>query len=282
MEESLTYSSYLKIQELTSLQRPLSKPSAHDELLFIITHQAYELWFKQLIFELETIIQLIDQSRWSSCFHLFNRVIQVFRLLIQQIDILETMTAEEFNQFRSKLNPASGFQSGQFRELELLAGNDPQNYAPFMKLDPEWKNRIQKRSRLATLRTAWQGAFERDGFEMKDCESAQSAVVAVYRDETKNNLKTLCEKLIEIDEQIWLWRFRHLQMVERMIGQKPGTGGSLGASYLETTLKRRLFPELWGARTFMGTGVDYGRSRKSARTGLASAPAKRKGTATKS
>lgn len=278
----LTYSSYLKIDELTSLQEPLSRPVAHDELLFIITHQAYELWFKQVIFELETIIQLIEKDAWDECFHLFNRVLQIFRVLIQHIDLLETMTAQDFNHFRSNLNPASGFQSGQFRELELLLGMDPQNYAHLMKLSPEWKDRIQKRSRLATLRSAWTRALEKHLEIGKDPESIRIATVDIYK--KHGPLRTLCENLISLDEQIWLWRFRHLQMVERMIGMKPGTGGSLGASYLETTLKKKLFPELWDARTYMGEGErpEYGRIRSKARTGLASAPSKRKGAATKS
>lgn len=323
-DETLSYSSYLKVPELISLQEPLSRPVAHDELLFIIIHQTYELWFKQVIFELESIIQHIENDRWFDCFHLMNRVSQIFRVLIQQIDILETMTAEDFNQFRSNLNPASGFQSGQFREFELLAGIDPQHYAPFMKLNPEWKTRIQKRARLATLRSAFLNALDRHGLTgvgisgskkpaapgaavratvraavratvldstERDAE-IRKAMVEIYSpsrrnpentkyDTTLRDLRSLCEGLIGLDEQTWLWRFRHLQMVERMIGMKPGTGGSLGASYLETTLKKRLFPELWDARTQMGGSQRpaYGALRSSARTGLASAPAKRKGAA---
>ncbi|MBI3294991.1 MAG: tryptophan 2,3-dioxygenase [Deltaproteobacteria bacterium] len=284
-KEKLTYASYLKVPELLTLQKPLSSPVAHDELLFIITHQAYELWFKQVIFELEAIIQFIDKDSWTDCFHLFNRVNHIFKVMILQIDVLETMTAEDFNHFRSKLNPASGFQSGQFREFELLVGVNPEQYAPFMKLDPEWKDRIQTRARLSTLRSAFVAALTRHNLTAKtDPDSVRDAVVEIYRNRSRGELRTLCENLIQIDEQTWLWRFRHLQMVERMIGMKPGTGGSLGAGYLETTLKKRLFPELWDARTYMG-GVDrpeYGSLRNKALTGLPSAPVKRKGTAKRS
>src|SRR5262245_28990374 len=125
---SLTYSSYLKVPELLELQRPLSSPMAHDEMLFIVVHQAYELWFKEIIFEMETLIDNLRTGDFLSSYRLMDRICEIFRVLIQQVDILETMTPVDFNRFRSHLNPASGFQSFQFREFELLSGADPADY----------------------------------------------------------------------------------------------------------------------------------------------------------
>lgn len=256
-EKALTYSKYLRIKELTSLQVPLASPAAHDEMLFIVIHQVYELWFKLLNYEMVSLIQSIENDRLVSAFHSLHRIDEIFRVLIQQIDVLETMTPVEFNQFRSNLNPASGFQSLQFREFELLAGASLEDYEQFAKIDPEWGTTLQTRGTGPNLRKAFFSILKSKKLIAQiSPEEISKAVLKVYQGEDFPGLRSLLEHLIRFDEQLLLWRFRHVQMVERMIGNKPGTGGSLGAAYLRTTLKKRMFPELWEARTQMG-GATY-------------------------
>lgn len=252
-DSSLTYSRYLKVKELIALQEPVSEPEAHDEMLFIVIHQVYELWFRQVLHELEAFIVKVGEDRVLEGTRMMERVSEIFRVLIQQVDVLETMTPVEFNRFRAKLNPASGFQSFQFRELELIAGADPADYRRFFALEPEWRERLEKRSARPTLRSAFLGLLERKGLiaPRAAVETVETAIFTIYEKELVS-LQALCEALIRFDEQIALWRYRHVQMVERMIGRKTGTGGSLGVAYLETTLRKRYFPELWGARTRMG------------------------------
>jgi len=251
---SLTYSSYLKVDGLLQLQQPVSNPPAPDELLFIITHQSYELWFRLMIQEIERVIGFIEKENLFPAFHLLERITLVFKSLIQQLDILETMTPVAFNQFRSNLNPASGFQSWQFRELELLFGGSPQDYSKFADIEPEWFKRVFERSHKPNLRTVFLTLLQRRKLlpAQVTSELILSALLKVYEKPIQDELQTLCEFLIALDEQVILWRFRHVQMVERMIGMKHGTGGSLGVPYLETTLKKKFFPELWRARTQMG------------------------------
>jgi len=249
----LTYSSYLKVGELISLQKPLSEPPAHDEMLFIVVHQAYELWFKQVLFELDALLGHLGADRLIPSFRLFERIMEILKLLVQQIDILETMTPVEFNRFRSKLQPASGFQSWQFRELELVSGADASDYARFFDLEPEWKSGIQARAGRPDLRRVFLELLQRQtGKPVGSAEQTVDAILTVYQEEEKHlSLMRLCEYLLQYDEIIQLWRFRHVQMVERMIGMKTGTGGSLGVAYLRTTLEKRFFPELWQVRTRM-------------------------------
>jgi tryptophan 2,3-dioxygenase len=253
-QSPLTYGSYLKVDELLSLQDPQSNPVAADELLFIIIHQSYELWFRLVISELDKVVTLLEHQDLIPAFHLLERVSLVFKSLIQQIDILETMTPVAFNQFRAKINPASGFQSWQFRELELLAGGTPQDYSRFASLEPEWFHKLQKRGNQPNLRSSFIKLLQRRKLlsESFTPEAFQKALLSIYNKPIQDELQTLCEFLIGFDEQILLWRFRHVQMVERMIGMKHGTGGSLGVPYLESTLRKKFFPELWEARTQMG------------------------------
>lgn len=250
----LTYSSYLKVEELLELQVPLSQPTAPDELLFIITHQSYELWFKLVIGELDRVVSHLKKDQLFPAFHLLERVCEVFKALIHQLDILETMTPVAFNQFRSQLNPASGFQSWQFRELELLAGGKTGDYSKLAQVEPEWFQKLQERGDQPNLRTVFLDLLKKKGLlnNTDDSDQLKSAVLKIYEKPQQDEMQTLCEFLIRLDEQIILWRFRHIQMVERMIGMKHGTGGSLGVPYLETTLKKKFFPELWSARTQMG------------------------------
>jgi tryptophan 2,3-dioxygenase len=246
-KDLLTYSRYLRVKELIDLQHPLAEPKAHDEMLFIVIHQVYELWFRQVLHELDAFVVKLSEDRILEGTRMMERVSEIFRVLIQQVDVLETMTPVEFNRFRSNLNPASGFQSFQFRELELIAGADPEEYRRFFAMEPEWRARLEKRTERPTLRSAFLGLLERKKLVKTTVEDA---ILAIYETE-QVTLQALCESLIRFDEQIALWRYRHVQMVERMIGRKTGTGGSLGVAYLETTLKKRFFPELWAARTRM-------------------------------
>jgi len=255
--KKLTYSSYLKVDELLKTQFPLASPPAPDELLFIITHQSYELWFRLIIHDLERAISLLESRTYIPCFHLLERITLVFKNLIQQLDVLETMTPVAFNLFRSQLNPASGFQSWQFREIELLLGAKIEDYSRFSQLEPEWFDKLHQRSQKTNLRSSFIDLLISKNLMPPDFTEStfEQAILTIYQKPEQDEIQTLCEFLIELDEQLMLWRFRHVQMVERMIGMKKGTGGSLGVSYLESTLKKKYFPELWSARTQMGVST---------------------------
>lgn len=251
----LTYNSYLKIPELISLQRPHSNPLAHDEMLFIVIHQVYELWFKLILFEIDALTASLQKDNVLSAFRGLDRLCEIFRVLIQQIDVLETMSPVDFNTFRTHLNPASGFQSMQFRAFEIACGADASEYDKFANLEPEWIGQLEERKKKPTIRTAFLELLKRHRLlDKPDHQSTLEAVGKIYAEPQYQSLHNLCEDLLRLDEQVSLWRFRHVQMVERMIGMKPGTGGSLGVNYLKQTLKKRFFPELWEARTTMGTG----------------------------
>jgi tryptophan 2,3-dioxygenase len=249
-EGHLSYGSYLRLRDLLDLQLPQSKPAAHDETLFIVVHQAFELWFRELIFELETIRDLMFADEASQARHLLTRVHTIERLLIEQIEVLETMSPQDFLEFRTNLNPASGFQSLQFREIEFLGGLKERG---FLKLaaDEEDRARLQKRFDEPTLWDGFRSALEQNGLPMPegDPEAQRTSLVKMARDrDAFAELWYLSEDLLELDELFALWRQRHILMVERQIGTKQGTGGSSGAPYLRTTLDKRFFPELWELR----------------------------------
>jgi tryptophan 2,3-dioxygenase len=254
----LSYGSYLKVDELLGLQQPLSRPAHHDEMLFIIIHQVYELWFKQLLHEVDATMEAIDRDDLLRVAKHFRRIHSIQRLIEQQIDILETMTPQEFNQFRDHLNPASGFQSVQFRELEFACGVRRTDLLKLIELGAEQRARLERRSREPSLYDRVKALLRRRGFAANSSEETIESLRQIYSNEAQNyDLYLLLEDLIEFDERFLLWRGRHVRMVERMIGQKHGTGGSLGAKYLESTLGYRFFPELWDVRTYLGKG-DYG------------------------
>ena len=256
-KSKLTYSSYLRVDDLLKLQEPLSSPLAHDEMLFIIVHQTYELWFKQILFEADALVDLLEQDDVLSSLKFLGRINTILGVLTQQIDVLETMSPVDFNRFRSLLNPASGFQSLQFRELELISGADPASYVRLLALSPEWKPVLEARLGKATLRSAFIDLLARRKILLETSTSpsvkgVEAALLKIYEQSGHRDLHALCEEIIGYDEQFLHWRFRHVQMVERMIGMKKGTGGSLGVEYLQKTLDRRFFPELWSVRTLMG------------------------------
>jgi len=254
----LTYESYLKIDALLSLQQLLSDPPHHDELLFIVIHQVYELWFKQLLHEIEACMAALDQDNLLRTQKHFRRIHAIQRLLEQQVDILETMTPQEFNAFRSGLNPASGFQSAQFREIEFVCGAQQSGYFAFLEPTSAERVRLERRLTQPTLYDKLKELLARRGYASASSAELIASYRAIYEDaENRYDLYLLLEDFIEFDERFLLWRGRHVRMVERMIGMKPGTGGSLGVGYLEKTLSKKFFPELWAVRTELGAQTTY-------------------------
>jgi tryptophan 2,3-dioxygenase len=259
-EPRLTYGGYLKIRELTALQQLHSDPAQHDETLFIVIHQVFELWFKQLLHEIDTVIGFLNQDKPLRAHRLVRRCIEIERVLVSQIAVLETMTPMDFLAFRDHLMPASGFQSAQFRELEFVCGlKDERMLRGFEEGSPE-REKLEARLAAPTLGDAFYGMLRRRGFELpensSDDQSAQrrriDELVRIYNQSEENyDLFLLSESLIEMDEVFSLWRLRHIKMVERMIGGKMGTGGSDGAAYLKRTAERQFFPDLWELRSYL-------------------------------
>jgi len=263
-EPRLTYGGYLKVRELISLQHLLSDPPQHDEMLFIIIHQVYELWFKELLHELDTIIERLDADQPLAAHRLVRRCIEIERVLVDQIAVLETMMPTDFLAFRDHLMPASGFQSFQFREIEYVSGLKD---ARFLKnYDPGSDEHAKLEARLSqpSLADAFYAMLRRRGFNLPEVAAASvdaqeeagqqriSELKRVYQDAEKHyELFLLTESLIEYDEMFSMWRLRHVKMVERMIGSKTGTGGSEGAAYLKKTVERTFFPELWELRSYL-------------------------------
>lgn len=252
-----TYGEYLALDELLDLQRPKSDPEEHDEMLFIVIHQVYELWFKQVLHELDRMVEHLNGDALSRGGHQLRRVRRIFETMIGQIDILETMTPLEFLSFRRFLDSSSGFQSVQFRELETLLGITD-------TFDPTWfrpdeQARLEARIAAPTLWDAFLNYLDRHGHAMpqsaleRDVTAAiepspdvQAVILTAYRDEVR--LRSLCEALTDLDELLQEWRYRHVMMVQRTIGTREGTGGSAGVDYLKSTLFRQCFPDLWAIR----------------------------------
>lgn len=252
-EGQLSYGSYLRVPELLGLQSPLSKPAAHDELLFIIVHQAFELWFREMVFELETVRDFMFAGDAHRARHLLTRVHAVERLLIEQLDVIETMAPQDFLEFRTNLSPASGFQSAQFREIEFISGLKEPRYLD-AGTEPDERVRLERRLEEPTLWEAFCALLEASGLPMPagEDETRRTSLVKMARDrEAFADLWYLSEDLLVHDELFSLWRQRHILMVERQIGTKRGTGGSSGAPYLRTTLDKRFFPELWELRSYL-------------------------------
>ncbi|NNE96374.1 MAG: tryptophan 2,3-dioxygenase [Acidimicrobiales bacterium] len=254
-----TYGTYLRIPELLSLQQPASDPPEHDETLFIIIHQVYELWFKQVLHELDQFVDHLNDDHPHRGHHLLKRVLKIFKTLVAQLDVLETMTPLEFESFRKFLANASGFQSVQFRELEFLLGAKSEDHLKRFADQPELADRLRRRLIAPSLWDAYVAFLDRAGYSidpevltrdvrqpLEPSASVQDALVEVYR--TNPALAELCESLTDLDEGLQEWRYRHVKMVQRTIGTKPGTGGSAGSDYLKTTLFRPVFPDLWEIR----------------------------------
>jgi len=254
----LTYGGYLQLERLLSSQDLESDPPAHDELLFITIHQVYELWFQQLLHEAtaarDAMLEAVpgsDRLWWAQ--HLLQRMHVVERVLVQQVDVLETMTPQDFLQFRQTLAPASGFQSVQFRELEFLSGaKDPSFVKRFRDLSVEERARLQRRLDEPTLWDAFVHVLEVRGLPVgTDDDITESVRRAAHDRATYADVWAIAEALLQHDELAAAWRARHVVMVERMIGTKTGTGGSSGASYLRSRLDLRYFPALWDMRSLL-------------------------------
>lgn len=266
--EQLSYSSYLRVPELIELQQPQSLPQHHDELLFIIVHQTYELWFKELLHDLDAVVANLRGAGENPKSHdevyeaarLLRRCTEITRVLVEQFTILETMLPTHFLAFRGKLEPASGFQSEQFRELEFLCGLKDEKMLRYHRPTPEAHAQLERRLREPSLHDVFFGALQAMGrlsvaeeaSERDRFDARARAVLSLYRDEHRyRDWIDVCERLTEFDELVVSWRLRHIQLVERVIGVRMGTGGSAGASYLKLTLDKKFFPELWEARTLL-------------------------------
>lgn len=248
----LSYNKYLKVEQIIELQETLSEPTSHDELLFIVIHQTYELWFKQILHEMDATIGWLDEGRVFRANHSLRVVLSIEKILVSQIHILETMAPIGFLEFRDKLNPASGFQSMQFRELEFVSGAKDEKILQFFEFDDFAHSRLEKRFNAPTLADTFWNLLGRNGFKVSEEEQRVQAIVEILTHPEKYaELYLLQELLIEHDENISLWRYHHVLMVERMLGMKRGTGGSEGANYLRTTLSKKFFPEIAEARTHL-------------------------------
>ncbi|HEX8290008.1 MAG TPA: tryptophan 2,3-dioxygenase family protein [Pyrinomonadaceae bacterium] len=248
----LSYNKYLKVPELIGLQETLSEPTSHDELLFIIIHQTYELWFKQILHEIDASIKWINENRTFRANHSLRTVTAIEKVIVSQIHILESMAQIGFLEFRDKLNPASGFQSMQFRELEFVSGAKNENILRSFKSDEFAFEKLTARFNEPSLADAFWQILRRNDFPVETSEEkVQSIVEILTHPEKYADFFIMQDLLIEHDENIALWRYHHVLMVERMLGMKLGTGGSEGAGYLRTTLDKKFMPELWEARTHL-------------------------------
>ncbi|MBW3660547.1 MAG: tryptophan 2,3-dioxygenase [Gemmatimonadetes bacterium] len=253
----LTYADYLRLDELLSLQSPESEE--HDEVLFIVVHQVYELWFKEILHELDRLVELLAGGRTPEALHTLKRVLTILKIAVAQLDVLETMTPLEFLSFRDRLATASGFQSAQFRELEFALGKKSRGTLEHFPTGTPWRRRLERRWESPTVWDALLRYLDGRGHDVPEAaldrdvtgpveasETVQTVLLEVYRNDSLAG--HVCERLVDLDEGIQEWRYRHVKMVERTIGGRRGTGGSAGAEYLRTTLSDPLFPDLWSIR----------------------------------
>ena len=247
----LTYASYLRLDDLLSSQSPLT--GEHDELLFVIIHQVYELWFKQILHEAARLQDRLEAGDGAAALATARRIAKILKTMVGQMDVLETMTPRQFASFRPELGSSSGFQSVQFRYVEAVLGR--RDFSPAV-VDPTLAAIMGRRSVFASLlcflaAAGWdvpEAILARDPREpMTSDEEIQGLLAQVY--ERQGEAAEVCETLVDIDEGVQEWRYRHIKMVERIIGAKPGTGGSAGSAYLRSTLFRPAFPDLWEVRS---------------------------------
>lgn len=247
---ALSYNEYLKVPELIDLQKTLSEPTSHDEMLFLIIHQTYELWFKQVLHEIDATIGWMKEGRKFRANHSLKTINVIEKVMVSQIHILESMAQIGFLEFRDKLNPASGFQSMQFRELEFVSGAKDERILKFFEFDEFAHRRLTERFNEPSLADAFWKLLESEGFNVEDSEARLGSICDILaKPEIHPELFVMQDLLIDHDENISLWRYHHVLMVERMLGMKRGTGGSDGAKYLRSTLDKKFMPELWEART---------------------------------
>ncbi|CAN5238904.1 tryptophan 2,3-dioxygenase family protein [soil metagenome] len=261
-----TYSGYLQLDRLLAAQAFLSDPPHHDEMLFIVQHQVAELWFKLILHELEAAIAHVQAGELEPCFKILARVKQVQQQLFHQWGVLATLTPSEYAQFRDVLGTASGFQSPQYRLFEFLLGNKNAEILEVFRHDAEAHERLEQALRSPSLYDEFLRYLSREGFEVpaerverdwSEPYDGHPGVVAVFK-QIYENTRThweaynMCEKLVDLEENFQLWRFRHMKTVERIIGFKRGTGGSSGVHFLRKALEVRFFPELIDVRTEIG------------------------------
>ncbi|CAN5442543.1 tryptophan 2,3-dioxygenase family protein [soil metagenome] len=252
----LSYNEYLKVRNLLDQQRTLSDPTSHDELLFIIIHQTYELWFKQILHEVDATIKWLGEGRTFRVNHSLRAITSIEKVLVSQIHILESMAQIGFLEFRDKLNPASGFQSMQFRELEFASGQKDEKILEFFRFDEFAYSRLKVRYDHPSLGDAFWTMLGGQGFAVGTHDEKVASIVKVLEQPEKHaDLFIMQDLLVDHDENIALWRYHHVLMVERMLGMKRGTGGSDGVGYLMTTLTKKFFPEIWEARTYLKIGT---------------------------
>lgn len=264
--DRMSYSGYLCLDKILDAQQPLSSPEHHDEMLFIVQHQTSELWMKLMIHELSSARERVKRDELESCFKILARVKQIQRMLFEQWAVLETLTPSEYAEFRGVLGNASGFQSAQYREIEFLLGNKDRNalrvFAHDNTIQSHLKNQLETPSLYdeflmhlsrrglpvphACIDRDWTEAYEPN-------EGLLTVFKEIYEDtQTHWDAYEMCEKLIDVEAQFSLWRFRHMMTVERVIGFKRGTGGSSGVPFLRQAVGIRVFPELWSVRTEIG------------------------------
>jgi len=257
---SLTYSTYLKLDELLALQQPLSDGPEHDETLFIVIHQVYELWFKQILHELDHLKVLLSRHDPERANATFKRILTILKVVVAQIDVLETMTPLESLSFRERLAQGSGFQSRQFRELEFVLGAKNPKALDRYDVGSEGRRILERRLAEPTLWDAFLRYLDAQDHDVPDAllnrdvtqpieEAPELHPLLIRLYKTDPVVRALCERLVDLDEGIQEWRYRHVKMVQRTIGAKMGTGGSAGAAYLMQTINRPLFPDLWTIRT---------------------------------
>ncbi len=266
LSERLTYEGYLRLDSLLAAQQPLSQPPHHDELLFIVQHQTSELWFKLMLHELHAAIMSIQTDQLEPCFKILSRVKQIQNQLYGQWSVLETLTPSEYMEFRHVLGQASGFQSPQYRELEFLLGNKDAEVMDVFRYNPETYARLEAVLHAPGLYDEFlrylhrrdyaipKSAVERDWSEpYEELPQVVAVLKSIYEDTANHwDAYNMCEKLIDLEVNFQLWRFRHMKTVERIIGYKRGTGGSSGVSFLRKALDIKLFPELFSVRTELG------------------------------
>lgn len=259
-DRSVTYASFLKVDELLALQQPRSDGPEHDEHLFIVVHQVYELWFRQVLHELAQTQRVLEAADTDAALHLLNRVLKILKTLVAQVDVLETITPLQFLSFRGRLESASGFQSAQFRELEAVLGFRDATAPRLHPAGSAGRTRIEAAQARPSLWVSFlwylagrghpvpEPALGRDpSLPPAPDPAVQEVLVAAYRGDTDAAL--VAERLVDLDEGFQEWRYRHVKMVERTIGTKQGTGGSSGVEYLRSTLFRPAFPDLWEIRS---------------------------------
>ena len=256
--KALTYTSYLALDEILGAQRPRS--DEHDEILFIVVHQVYELWFKELLHELAYLQRLLEEGRGPQALNTLKRILTILKLVVAQIDVIETLTPVQFLNFRDRLESASGFQSAQFRELEAALGRRDRKVLSAYEAGSDSYRAIETAFGRPSLYDSFLHYLSLRGYDVpadrldrdvtlpvEESEGVHAAILAAYRDDGEAAM--VCERMVDLDEGFQEWRYRHVKMVERTIGDKTGTGGSPGAPYLRTTLSQPVFPDLWTVRS---------------------------------